>query len=121
MRQPSRPGAHPARALDVKVDFRRQYRDLERQRAALSARLAGLGGKAHAHPAYKRALTLRNDIFRKSSVAQRRAVLDAADWSIGLLDRLTAPSKPGAGVAAHKISRVLRPAAKSPAPRFKKR
>jgi hypothetical protein len=121
MRLPSRLGAHPARAPGVKVDFRRQYRDLERQRTALSARLAGLGRKAQAHPAYERALTLLNDIFRKSSVAQRRAVLDAADWSIGLLDRLTAPSKPGASVPARKISRVLRPAAKSPRPRFKKR
>ena len=69
-------------------EFRDRYNVLERRRAALATRLAGLGGKARTHPAYKRALTLINDIFRKSAVAQRQKVLDAADWSIGLLVRL---------------------------------
>jgi len=87
---------------------------LERQRSALLARLTGLGGKACTHPTGKRALILINDAFRKCSVAQRRAVLDAADWLIGLLEQLTAPSGPAPGLAVRKLRRTLRPAAAIP-------
>jgi hypothetical protein len=73
--------------------------------------LRSLGSAARAHPGYKRALVLINDTFRKSSIAKRRAVLDAADWLISLLDQLTAPSQPMADTDAGKIRRTLRPAA----------
>lgn len=68
--------------------FRQRYDDLEARRTELIARLQGLGAKAQAHPAYKRALKLLNDTFRKSKLAQRLAVLQAAAWLIDILERL---------------------------------
>jgi predicted RNA polymerase sigma factor len=68
--------------------FRQRYDELEARRAELIARLQGLGAKAQAHPAYKRALKLLNDTFRKSKLAQRLAVLQAAAWLIDVLERL---------------------------------
>jgi len=68
--------------------FRRRYDDLENRRAELIARLQGLGAQAQAFPAYKRALKLLNDTFRKSKLAQRLAVLQAAAWLIDILERL---------------------------------
>ena len=53
-------------------------------------RLRRLGGTAQDHPSYKRALTLLNDTFRKSKLAQRLAVLQAAAWLIDILERITA-------------------------------
>jgi hypothetical protein len=99
----------PAAPLRVaRVGFRRQVRDLERQRAILVARLLGLGEDTRTHPSYKRALNLLNEKFQGASVAQRRAVLDAADWLIGLLDRLNAPAGPAPDYGQRKIKRVLR-------------
>jgi hypothetical protein len=69
--------------------FRNRYDDLEAQRAKLVARLRLLGDMAKPHPGYKRALTLLNDTFRKSRLAQRLAVLQAATWLIDILERLT--------------------------------
>jgi hypothetical protein len=54
------------------------------------ARLRRLGGTAQIHPGYKRVLKLLNDTFRKSKLAQRLAVLQAAAWLIDLLERITA-------------------------------
>lgn len=71
-------------------DFRQRYDDVENKRVELIARLRTLGGKAQAHPGYKRALKLLNDTFRKSKLAQRLAVLQAAAWLIDILERLTA-------------------------------
>ncbi len=48
-----------------------------------------LGEMAKPHPGYKRALKLLNDTFRKSKLAQRLAVLQAAAWLIDVLERLT--------------------------------
>ena len=84
----------PASTL-VKADaqrgsFRQRYDALEARRAQLVARLRTLGEKAERHPGYKRALTLLNDTFRKSKLAQRLAVLEAATWLIDLLEKLTA-------------------------------
>ena len=62
---------------------------MEAQRAALVSRLAALGEAARAHPGYRHALKLVNDTFRKSSVAQRLAVLEAAAWLIDILEKLT--------------------------------
>ena len=53
-------------------------------------RLRRLGGTAQDHPGYKRALKLLNETFRKSKMAQRLAVLQAATWLIDLLEQVTA-------------------------------
>ena len=53
------------------------------------ARLRALGEGAHRHPGYKRALKLLNDTFRKSKLAQRLAVLQAAAWLIDILEKIT--------------------------------
>lgn len=68
--------------------FRQRYDELERRRGELIARLRGLGEGAKAHPGYKRALKLLNDTFRKSKLAQRLAVLQAAAWLIDILEKL---------------------------------
>lgn len=67
--------------------FRSRYDALEQRRAELIARLGALGEKATAHPAHGRARTLLNTTFRKASLVQRAAVLEAADWLIAVLDR----------------------------------
>jgi len=72
-----------------RANFRRRFDDLERQRNALIARATALGAAANRHAGYRRALTLLNATFRKSSLAQRAAVLQAAAWLIDLLERLT--------------------------------
>ena len=77
-------GSSPARGT-----FRQRYDELEAQRAALVSRLRRLGDPAQQHPGYKRALKLLNDTFRKSKLAQRLAVLQAAAWLIDVLERLT--------------------------------
>jgi hypothetical protein len=68
-------------------NFRRRYDALEQRRANLMARLAALGEKARHNPAHGRARTLLNQTFRRASLVQRAAILEAADWLINLLDR----------------------------------
>jgi hypothetical protein len=70
-------------------NFRRRYDELEAQRGELVARLRMLGELAKPHPGYKRALTLLNDTFRKSRLAQRLAILQAATWLIDVLEQIT--------------------------------
>lgn len=70
-------------------NFRQRYDALEQRREELIARLASLGEKAQANPAHGRARTLLNQTFRKASLAQRAAVLEAADWMIAVLDKAT--------------------------------
>ena len=53
-------------------------------------RLHRLGENGQQHSGYKRALTLLNDTFRKSKLAQRLAVLQAAAWLIDLIEQITA-------------------------------
>ena len=85
-----RPPTAPAKASPPPGgNFRKRYDDLEAQRAALVARLNMIGGSSQKHPGYKRALTLLNDTFRKSKVAQRLAVLQAATWLIDVLEQIT--------------------------------
>ena len=79
----SRPAAAPRRS------FRQQYDDLEARRAELRARLCALGHRAEGHPAYKGALRLLDNVYRKEKLAQRLAVLQAASWLIGILEKLT--------------------------------
>jgi hypothetical protein len=84
--------------------------------------LIGLGAKARNHPSYKTASNLLNEKFQKSSAAQRRAVLDAADWLIGLLDQLNSPGEPTLDHAQRKFRRILRSGTgaivDSPPPKF---
>ena len=77
-------GSPPARGT-----FHQRYDELEARRAALVARLHKLDENGQRHPGYKRALKLLNDTYRKSTLAQRLAVLQAAAWLIDVLERLT--------------------------------
>lgn len=72
--------------------FRERYDDVEAYRSALVARLTSLGEAGQQHPGYKRALKLLNDTFRKSRLAQRLAILQAAAWLIDVLEKLTSMS-----------------------------
>ena len=67
--------------------FRARYDALEQRRSELLARLDGHGEKARANPAHGRARGLLNATFRKSSLVQRAAILEAATWLIGLIER----------------------------------
>lgn len=70
-------------------NFRQRYDELEAKRAALVARLTLISNNSRKHPGYRRALTLLNDTFRKSKLAQRLAVLQAASWLIDVLEQLS--------------------------------
>jgi hypothetical protein len=72
-----------------KPSFRQRFEDLEAKREELLARLSTMGDSAKQHPGYRRALTLLNASFRRASVAQRVAVLQAAEWLIEVLERMT--------------------------------
>jgi hypothetical protein len=69
--------------------FRQRYDQLEERRTQLMTRLHALEDSAQRHPGYKRALKLLNDTFRKSKLAQRLAVLQAAGWLIDILQKLS--------------------------------
>ena len=91
-RMPSRRTSHdqPTSGRDQpRGSFRQRYDEMERRRGELVARLRSLGEGAKAHPGYKRALKLLNDTFRKSKLAQRLAVLQAAGWLIDILEKLS--------------------------------
>lgn len=95
---PNMPESRPPTPLDkppgkkppaTRGSFRARYDELEAKRAALVARLEMIGGKSQKHPGHRRALTLLNDTFRRSKLAQRLAVLQAASWLIDVLERLS--------------------------------
>jgi hypothetical protein len=69
-----------------KISFRKRYDELERRRTALIERLHRLGEHGKNHPSSRKALTLLNQTFRKASIVQRVAILQAADWLIGLIE-----------------------------------
>ena len=71
------------------ASFRKRYDDLEHQRTLLVARLEVLGERGREHPNFERALKLLNNTFRKSSLAQRLGILQAASWTIGVLEKVT--------------------------------
>lgn len=75
-------------AVLPKASFKQRYAEAERRRALLLHRLEGLGEAARVYPAYRRTLTLLNQAFHKSSVAQRLATLQAAEWLIDVLENL---------------------------------
>lgn len=81
--------APPFNKPPARRGFRERYDEIEAQRAALIARLTSLGEAAQRHPAYKRAMTLLNATFRRSKLAQRLAILQAAAWLIDILEQLT--------------------------------
>jgi hypothetical protein len=89
--RPTAPTAKAAgkTAQQPRANFRHRYDELENKRTELVARLALISGSSQRHPGYKRALTLLNDTFRKSKLAQRLAVLQAASWLIDILEQLT--------------------------------
>ena len=66
--------------------FSKRFDALEQRREALLHRLAAIGHKAAAHPSHKRARTLLNASFRRASLVQRIAILQAADWLINLIE-----------------------------------
>jgi hypothetical protein len=84
-RPPSAAGNGPA----GRASFRQRYDDLEARREKLVARLNGLDVAARKHPAYRRALHLLNETFRKERLAQRLTVLQAAAWLIDVLQKLS--------------------------------
>lgn len=67
-------------------NFRNRYDDLERKRDVLIARLDGLGEYGRTHPSARKAMVLLNHTFRKASIVQRVAILQAADWLISLIE-----------------------------------
>ena len=79
----------PSAPNDKTKSFRARYDALEQRRAELTARLAALGERGERHPGHARARTLLNTQFRKATLAQRVAVLEAANWLIMLIDRST--------------------------------
>lgn len=83
-----RPPANTTTAAAPSGDFRKRYDAVEARREKLMARLRLLGANTQAQAGYKRAVTLLNDRFRKSKLAQRAAVLESAAWLIDLLERL---------------------------------
>lgn len=85
---PNRNSSSNSLAAAVRGDFRQRYDEVESRRGELIERLNNLGDGARAHPGYKRALKLLNETFRKSKLAQRLAVLQAAAWLIDILERL---------------------------------
>jgi hypothetical protein len=72
-----------------KATFKQRYDEAERRRAAILQRLEELNATARAHPAYRRALTLLNQTFRKASLAQRLVTLQAAEWLVEVIENLT--------------------------------
>jgi hypothetical protein len=90
MPQRRSPGPPVNSSSPPRAGLRQRYDELEARRAALLACLAALGGGAQRHPGYKRALKLLNDTFRRATLAQRLAVLQAAAWLIDVLEKLTA-------------------------------
>ena len=81
------PNRQPGKDKPRAATFRARYDDLEKRREELIARLAELAKRSSPHPALGRARTLLNTTFRKASLVQRAAVLEAADWLIMMIDR----------------------------------
>jgi hypothetical protein len=88
MRQRKRPPPDKGdrRPADQTPTFRKRFDDLERRRASLLQRLEHIESAGHSHPAAKRALVLLNQTFRKATLVQRLAVLQAADWFIRAIE-----------------------------------
>lgn len=79
-------GTAGSATLPTGKSFRQRYDDLEVSRTQLLARLERHMKVIRTHPSAKRALKLLNDTFRSASVAQRAAILQAAEWLISLIE-----------------------------------
>jgi hypothetical protein len=84
-----RPPSAASHGRASRTSFRRRYDDIEARREKLVVRLNGLDGAARKHPAYRGALHLLNETFRKERLAQRLTVLQAAGWLIDVLQKLS--------------------------------
>jgi hypothetical protein len=71
------------------TSFRDRYEAVERRREQILDRLNRLADEARSHPGHRRARTLLNDKFRKATVVQRIAILQAAEWLVDVLETLT--------------------------------
>jgi hypothetical protein len=85
------PGKRNSRSLtmtrpDPRAGFGKRYTELESARETALARLERLGDFGKSHPAYPRVRKLLTNVFRKATIAQRAAVLQAADWMIRLIE-----------------------------------
>jgi hypothetical protein len=87
-RRPAASGSSVAARAAPKQSFRQRFENLEAKREELLARLAAIGDAAKQHPGHRRALTLLNASFRRASLAQRAAVLQAAEWLIEVIERM---------------------------------
>jgi hypothetical protein len=86
---PNRARIPPAKPKSrLRASFRARYDDLETQRVALLRRLNFLHERCRAHPGYKHAQKLLNEMFRRSSIAQRVGILQAATWLIDVLEQV---------------------------------
>jgi hypothetical protein len=62
---------HFQTALRQKMLYNQRHHEIEKDRAGLIARLSAIKEPSRKHPSYKRALSLLNNTFGKSSLAQR--------------------------------------------------
>jgi hypothetical protein len=83
------PERQPPKSKTPAASFRSRYDELEARRNDLMAKLAALAQRVGPHPAQARARTLLGTTFRKASLVQRAAILEAADWLITVLERTT--------------------------------
>jgi hypothetical protein len=74
------------RAARFRGTSRPRYEGAEKRRIALLEQLSHFDETARAHPSYKHALTLLNQRFRRARIAQRIAILKAAQWLIALIE-----------------------------------
>lgn len=84
------PHRRPSSAPQPRGNFRQRYDAIEARRALLAARLGALGESAKRHPAYRGALKLLNETFRRTKLPKRLAVLQAAAWLIDVLEQVSA-------------------------------
>ncbi|MEI7806618.1 MAG: hypothetical protein WCI56_14980 [Hyphomicrobiales bacterium] len=87
---PNKPnsGSPPKDAPRSGASFRQRYDELENGRDELIARLGTLNEASRKHAGFKRAQKLLNETFRKSSLAQRFGILQAASWLIDILEQI---------------------------------
>jgi hypothetical protein len=68
---------------------RRRYDDLERRRSELIVRLGMLDHLPQAAEACRNARTMLNTTYRKATLVQRAALLQAAAWLIDVAEKMT--------------------------------
>lgn len=86
MKKPLRKKRRSAESADSDENFRKRYDNLEKQRQALIVRLNRLGELGRTHPSFNKAQILLNRTFRNATIVQRAAILQAANWLIGLIE-----------------------------------